>query len=54
MKRLWDLWIDFTEFLTNRKCYLDEIIYGNSVKERKWWGWRHIPYMEFVSKQEGK
>lgn len=50
LKRAWNFWIDFTEFRAIRKCCLDEIVYGNSIKERKWWGWKHISYPEFHRK----
>lgn len=51
LKKLWLFWIDFTEFRAVRKCHIDEIIYGNSIRQRMWWGYRHIPYPKFMQSQ---
>lgn len=48
IKDMWNFWIDFTEFRCIRKCYIDQMIYGNSIKVRKWWGWKHIPFLEYA------
>lgn len=48
IKDLWDMWVDFTDFHATRKCYLDEMLWGNSIKKKTWWGYKHIPYLEFM------
>ena len=48
IKRLWRKWIYYTAKRAGEKAWLDTQIWGNSVIEKKWWGYRCIPWTEFI------
>lgn len=50
LKSLWADWQLFTWGRAKRLAYLDEMLYGNSFVEERWWGFKRIHPLKYLNK----